>query len=157
MSELLGGSQVSEEAEQLASGIASSFTSAFKSVIDGTKSVNEAFADMLKGIADQFLNMAMKILQDAITQQLIGLFGSLFGGGISGFSGAPQLSGIPFSAGGIGYEGGGYTGDGPRSGGLDGKGGFLGVLHRKQSSIITAMQPQHLAMAPAPLEKVAKH
>ena len=52
-----------------------------------------------------------------------------------GFSGAPQLSGIPFSAGGLGYEGGGYTGDAPRSGGLDGKGGFLSVLHPQETVV----------------------
>ena len=121
----------------LASGIAGEFTNAFKSIIDGSKDVNEAFADMLQGIADQFLNMAMKILQDAITQQLMQLFTGLLGGGAGagGFSGAPQLSGIPFSAGGIGYEGGGYTGDAPRSGGLDGKGGFLSVLHPQETVV----------------------
>ena len=93
---------------------------------------------MLQGIADQFLNMAMKILQDALTQQLMKLFTSLaggLGGGAGGFGGAPQLSGIPFSAGGIGYEGGGYTGDAPRSGGLDGKGGFLSVLHPQETVV----------------------
>ena len=119
----------------LASGIAGEFTSAFKSIIDGTKDVNEAFADMLQGIANQFLDMAMKILQDALTQQLMQLFTSLAGAGAGGFGGAPQLSGIPFSAGGIGYEGGGYTGDAPRSGGLDGKGGFLSVLHPQETVV----------------------
>ena len=123
------------EFSSLASGIAGEFTSAFKSIIDGTKSVNEAFADMLQGIADQFLNMAMKILQDALTQQLMQLFTSLAGAGAGGFGGAPQLSGIPFSAGGLGYEGGGYTGDAPRSGGLDGKGGFLSVLHPQETVV----------------------
>ena len=57
--------QLESEMSSLASGIAGEFTSAFKSIIDGTKDVNEAFADMLQGIANQFLDMAMKILQDA--------------------------------------------------------------------------------------------
>ena len=118
---------------QLASGIASEVTGALRSVIDGTKSVEQAFADMFKGIADKFLDMAMQILQDAITQQLLNLLKGLGSAGAGGFGGAPQLSGIPFSAGGIGYEGGGYTGDGPRSGGLDGKGGFLSVLHPQET------------------------
>ena len=80
---------------------------------------------MLQGIADQFLNMAMKILQDALTQQLMGLFTGLMGWwcwwwlGGGGFGATPLTSGMSF------FEGGGYTGDGPRSGGLDGKGGFL--------------------------------
>ena len=63
--------ELESQMSSLASGIAGEFTSAFKSIIDGSKSVNEAFADMLQGIADQFLNMAMKILQDALTQQLM--------------------------------------------------------------------------------------
>ena len=116
----------------LASGIAGEFTSAFKSIIDGSKDVNEAFADMLQGIADQFLNMAMKILQDALTQQLMGLFTGLMGGGVGGgvgggFGATPLTSGMQF------FEGGGYTGDAPRSGGLDGKGGFLSVLHPQET------------------------
>ena len=133
--------QLKEQAEQtkelesqmssLASGIAGEFTSAFKSIIDGSKDVNEAFADMLQGIADQFLNMAMKILQDALTQQLMGLFqglaGGLGGGAGGGFGVTPLTSGMSF------FEGGGYTGDAPRSGGLDGKGGFLAVMHPQET------------------------
>jgi hypothetical protein len=33
------------------------------------------------------------------------------------------------------YAGGGYTGDGSRSGGLDGQGGFLAMLHPKETVI----------------------
>ena len=95
--------QLGSEYEQLASGIAGEMTSAFKSIIDGSKSAEQAMADMLQGIANQFLDMAMKILQDAITQQLMGLFGSLFGSSIGGFSGAPQMTS------GTDYFGGGFT------------------------------------------------
>ena len=43
---------------------------------------------MLQGIADKFLDMAMQILQDALTQQLMKLFAGLFGGpGGGGFGG----------------------------------------------------------------------
>ena len=68
----------------LAQGVASDMTSAVKSVIDGTKDIDEAFADMLKSIANRFLDMAMKLITDALTQQLMSLFGSLFGGGATG-------------------------------------------------------------------------
>ena len=135
--ELVKGNAALEEQialySQIAGAIASEMTGAFKSIIDGTKSVEEAFADMAQGIANKLLDMAMKILQDALFQQLMGLLQGLGSAGAGGFGGAPQLSGIPFSAGGIGYEGGGYTGDGPRSGGLDGKGGFLSVLHPQET------------------------
>ena len=33
------------------------------------------------------------------------------------------------------YDGGGYTGDGPRSGGLDGKGGFLAMVHPNETVV----------------------
>ena len=95
-----------QQYEQLASGIAGEVTGAFKSIIDGSKSAEEAMADMFKGIADQFLNMAMKILQDAITQQLMSLFGNLLGGfgggggggGGGGFGVTPLTSGMNFFA-----------------------------------------------------------
>ena len=64
----------------MASGIAGEMTSAFRSIIDGSKSAEEAMADMFKG-SDKFLDMAMTILQNAIVQQLMQLIPSLFGGG----------------------------------------------------------------------------
>ncbi len=130
----------------LASGIAGEFTSAFKSIIDGSESVNEAFADMLQGIADQFLNMAMKILQDAITQQLIKLFASLFSPGAGPGAGAGGLGTAPVSAavgagwpGNRNYAGGGYTGNAPRTGGVDGQGGFPAILHPQETVVDHSM------------------
>jgi lambda family phage tail tape measure protein len=61
-----------------------------------------------------------------------------FGGGIStGFPGAitsfnpvgPAPVGLP------GFAGGGYTGNGPRSGGLDGRGGFMAMLHPRETVV----------------------
>ena len=48
--------------------------------------------------------------------------------GLGNVSGAPQLR--PLS-----LDGGGYTGSGSRSGGLDGKGGFMAMLHPKETII----------------------
>lgn len=36
---------------------------------------------------------------------------------------------------GVSFEGGGYTGDGPRVGGLDGKGGYMAMVHPKETII----------------------
>ena len=33
------------------------------------------------------------------------------------------------------FDGGGYTGSGPRSGGLDGKGGFMAMLHPRETVV----------------------
>lgn len=115
--------------EGLAQGIAGEMTSAFQSIIDGSKSAEEAMADMFQGIADKFLDMAMQILQDAIVQQLIKLIPALFGG-------APAAGPMPGAfAIGQSFEGGGYTGDGPRAGGLDGKGGYMAMVHPEETVI----------------------
>lgn len=52
---------------------------------------------------------------------LFGLIGSLFG-----FGGGAKIRS---------FEGGGYTGDGPRSGGLDGRGGRLAMVHPDETVI----------------------
>lgn len=79
----------------------------FGSILDGSKSAKEAVADLLMEIAKA---------------QLFRGIGSLFGSGFTGFLGG-MLS----------YDGGGYTGDAPRSGGLDGKGGFLAMMHPRET------------------------
>ena len=53
--------------------------------------------------------------------------GGAFGGGAFG-SGFNPLSTTKLFSGGI-FEGGGYTGNAPRAGGMDGKGGFPAILH----------------------------
>jgi hypothetical protein len=58
------------------------------------------------------------------------------GSGVSGFGIAGQLVGGLFSgAGPVSFDGGGYTGVGVRSGGLDGKGGFPALLHPNETVI----------------------
>lgn len=99
--------------------LASSFSSGFKGILDGSKTVKQALSDVLGSLTDMFLNQG---------------FQALFGGGMGGGGG---LFGAIF--GGIGklfsFDGGGFTGYGPRSGGLDGKGGFLSVMHPNETVI----------------------
>ena len=71
--------QLKQQQQEIATGIASAFTNAFRSVIDGSKEVQEAFSDMMKDIADTFLDQAMRMIQSAITQQLLQLIPMLFG------------------------------------------------------------------------------
>ena len=101
-----------QQHNQLASGVAGEITGAFRSIIDGSKSAEEAMADMFKGIADKFLDMAMKILQDAITQQLMGLLQKLFGGGVSGGFGGGGGFGVTLLTSGMSFfaDGGYITG-----------------------------------------------
>ena len=65
--------------------------------------------------------------------QLMGLIGGMFGGnspipGGGGGFGIGQAA-IP------GFAGGGYTGNGSRSGGIDGQGGFPAILHPQETVI----------------------
>jgi TP901 family phage tail tape measure protein len=121
--------------ESLAGSISGELTGAFKSIIDGSKSAEEALTDAFAGIADAFLNMAMKMIQEWLVMQALGILmpgpkgaapggGPLFGAGLN--------TGLPLFG---SYAGGGYTGDGPRSGGVDGKGGFPAILHSNETVI----------------------
>ena len=112
--------------KSIAGAIASEMTGAFKSIIDGTKDVQTAFADMAAGIADRMLDMAMKILQDVLMQQLLNLLKSLSLG-----PSPTDIFSTPFKT----FEGGGYTGDEPRTGGVDGKGGFPAILHPQETVV----------------------
>lgn len=76
---------------QLATNIAGELTGALGEVIKGTKSVEQAFSDMLTNIGNMFIDMAMQILQSAITKQLVELFSNL---GSSGGFGGSVVSGI---------------------------------------------------------------
>jgi len=62
-----------------------------------------------------------------ILGSVFGVAGAGFGGGAFG-AGFNPLSTTKLFPGGI-FEGGGYTGNAPRAGGLDGKGGFPAILH----------------------------
>jgi protein-arginine kinase activator protein McsA len=86
-----------------------SFASAFEDAIVGGKS----FQDVLKGIAQDILRLSVR---RAITEPLGGFLTSALGGLLS-------------------FDGGGYTGSGARAGGLDGKGGFLSLLHPRETVI----------------------
>ena len=84
-------------------------TNAFVAVVDGTQSVENAFKSMLR-------NIILEIYRQEVASPAVkGIFGFVKG---------------LFQA-----DGGGYTGSGPRSGGLDGKGGFLAMLHPKETVI----------------------
>lgn len=64
---------------------------------------------------------------------VFGVAGSGFGGGAFG-AGFNPLSTTKLFSGGI-FAGGGYTGDAPRSGGIDGQGGFPAILHPQETVI----------------------
>lgn len=107
------------------------------------RNMQDAFADFLfdpfsEGL-DGMLVGFLKVIQRMLAEQLAAkLFGSVASGG---FGGADLITGAVGSllGGGIpGFAGGGSTGNGPRSGGLDGEGGFLAMMHPQE--IVTDLQ-----------------
>lgn len=113
---------------QLASTLSTGLANVFSSVVDGSKSAVEGVGDLLKSLSSMFISQGFQALIGGAFGGgggLGGLFSGLFGGGglKLGFNGIP------------GFDGGGFTGSGARSGGLDGKGGFLSMLHPDETVI----------------------
>lgn len=87
----------------------------FMSIVDGSKSAKEALADLLMQLAQVQIQKAFLGIADGG-----GMAGSIFGA-IGNALTVPE------------YDGGGYTGNAPRTGGLDGKGGFLALMHPQET------------------------
>lgn len=107
------------------------------------RNMQDAFADFLfdpfsEGLDGMLLGF-LKVIQRMLAEQLAAkLFGSVASGG---FGGSDLITGAVGSllGGGIpGFAGGGSTGNGPRSGGLDGEGGFLAMMHPQE--VVTDLQ-----------------
>lgn len=115
-----------KEQKKLADSIANSFGSAFMSIVDGTESAKDAFRSMARDIIKQLYQI---LVVEQMVQSISGAIqGFMSPSGLGNVKGAPQLR--PLS-----LDGGGYTGSGSRSGGLDGKGGFMAMLHPKETII----------------------
>lgn len=114
-------SSLGDMGQSVASTLASGFKDIFKAVITGSGNAMDAVAGLLGKLGDLFLDNAFNML-------LGGLFGA--GGGqwgvMGGFSGFKGMFGLPS------FDGGGFTGPG-RGPGLDGKGGFLAMLHPNET------------------------
>lgn len=78
--------------QQVGQMLASSFSTAFSSIIDGSKRVTDVIADVLKQLGNLLVNKAFQAL-----------FGGLFGGG--GFSVPGFANGTPFHMGGLAMVG----------------------------------------------------
>ena len=105
----------------IAQNIGSSFESAFTSMVDGTSSVKDAFRNMARDIVAYLFEVL--VMQRAINS---------FGGMLSGSSN-PIVSTVGSKL--ESYDGGGYTGSGPRSGGMDGRGGRLAMIHPQETVV----------------------
>ena len=96
--------------EEFSKNMKSSFTSMMDGIFDKTKTFEQAITDSFDAMFKQILDKAyQKIFVDPLVGSLEKFFPSLSGGG--------------------------FTGSGPRSGGLDGRGGFMAMLHPNETVI----------------------
>ena len=109
---------ISNTVESMGNLISSSLSEAFKT---GEFDAKKFFSSLIGMIIDAITQlMIMKPLMEAIT-------GAMDGGGGGGFGG---FLGKLFS-----FDGGGSTGSRPRTGGLDGKGGFMAMVHPDETIV----------------------
>ena len=102
--------------KEFADLIANSMGNSMMSIVEGTQSVKDAFRSMAADIVKHLY----KVL---VVQQMINAIGGAIGGPVGG-----ALEDFSFN-------GGGYTGNGPRSGGLDGRGGFMAMMHPQETVV----------------------
>lgn len=137
---------------------------AFQDYVDDSKNAAKTYYDLFKnalqGTEDaltkfvmtgklSFSDLANSIIEDLVRIQVrkaiafgvesfqgSSLFASIFGGA-QNVGSAASAAGYSTAgyAGAYGFDGGGYTGDLPRLGGVDGKGGFMAILHPQETVI----------------------
>ena len=113
--------EAAKDVLQLSQSIADSMGDALMSMVDGTKSVKSAFKSMASDIIKELYRI---FIVQRITGMISGAINTKFAPDV-GITKAAIPSG----------DGGGYTGNGARSGGLDGKGGFMAMLHPQETVV----------------------
>ena len=109
--------------QDLGRTVSNSIRTNMKGLITGTKSLKDALGNVLDTIASKIADFAI----DSLFKNVGSLFGSGAGGGGGLLS---SFFGSVFS-----FDGGGFTGQGSRSGGVDGKGGFPAILHPNETVV----------------------
>lgn len=119
---------------------------AFKKIgEDGLKRIEDSFVNLINGsksLKDSFKDMARSIIDDIIRMQVRASITGPLQSGLTGLFGGAPSSPIPVSDLNNGVmtpvasaEGGGFTGMGSRSGGVDGRGGFPAILHPNETVV----------------------
>ncbi len=119
-------------------------TNAFKNFFDATNQQFLDFKDLATSVTRAVINELINVF---IVQKLVGMvkgqitdIGAMFEGSTA------KAASLTNSIGDI-YEGGGYTGNGIRAGGLDGKGGFMAMVHPNET-VIDHTKGQGMQSAP---------
>ena len=112
----------------IADSVSGAFGNFFMQLVDGTTSAKDAFRAMAADIIQQLYRiLVVEQLVQSIAGAITGAFTPASAAGTGGTVAPPKAPRR--------YEGGGYTGSGPRSGGLDGKGGFMAMLHPRETVV----------------------
>ena len=128
-------------AQTVETELASAMSSAVTGLITGTKTAQEAFAEMFANIGKAFVDMATQMIAKALVMKALNI---LLPGAAPAAATTPTpafdlFNTAPEGFNNIGpmtrYEGGGYTGTGPRAGGLDGRGGFMAMVHPDETIV----------------------
>jgi hypothetical protein len=119
--------EMNNQIDSIGKTIEQSLSQGFMSIISGTQSTSDAFKEMARKIIEQLYEIL-------VVQQIVGQYTP----GVDGAAGTGTgLVGTIMNVGSslLGFEGGGYTGGGSRSGGVDGRGGFAAILHPQETVI----------------------
>lgn len=123
---------VQKQQVAIADSVSGAFGDFFMGLVDGTTSAKDAFRSMAADIIQQLYRiLVVEQLVQSIAGAITGGFAPASAAGTKGTVAPPRRPTGVFGR----YEGGGYTGSGPRSGGLDGKGGFMAMLHPRETVI----------------------
>ena len=114
---------------EVADAVSGAFGDFFMNMVDGTMSATDAFRAMARDIIKELYRIMV------VEQMVQSIKGAILGGFAPAPSGGAGVA-PPVAPRGVGgFDGGGYTGSGPRSGGLDGKGGFMAMLHPRETVV----------------------
>ena len=117
--------EAQKRAKSVADTIQSSMETAFMKMVDGTASFKDAFRAMASDVIKELYRIfVVKKITGIIGGAIEGLLGG--GGGAVTTSLRPQMRS---------FDGGGFTGSGSRSGGVDGRGGFPAIVHPNETVI----------------------
>ena len=123
---------VQKQQVAIADSVSGAFGNFFMQLVDGTTSAKDAFRSMAADIIQQLYRiLVVEQLVQSIAGAITGSFAPASAAGTKGTVAPPKRPTGVFGN----YDGGGYTGSGPRSGGLDGKGGFMAMLHPRETVV----------------------
>lgn len=145
-------SQRDASQKDLMGGITKGAVKYFDEISNVAAFTEDATTRALRGMEDAFVNMAMtgklsfkdlanSIISDLIRiqirQSIVGPLANAMSGFLNpgGYSGMSYTNSNAGTSTGITFDGGGYTGSGARAGGMDGKGGFMAMLHPNETVI----------------------